>query len=474
MFMEALISKEMSSKLNILQQEIFANNIPVVIVFEGSSGRVIGRVINELIRCLEPRGVNYVHIDPDNWDGPKSVMECLQKTPAKGMISLYDRSWYSLFINTSGDDQKHLDDALSMSNIFEKYLTDNGVYLIKVLLIATTEVLKKYGDQYGPHDSKKTFLSIDHIDPVKYRTVMLDHVFEETDTIYAPWDPIAVDKIDKTVVEAVAVIQERLLSRLKHVPVLSPVYIETIYPNPRIGMDLNKECLPEYREKINKLSDELAELQVKMAESKRSLILGFEGWDAAGKGSAIKHICHALNPRGYVVHQTKPPTEEESAHTYLWRFCDTLPDMGHIAIYDRTWYGRMMVEPIEGFCMDAEYLRAPAEINNFEHILVKSGAIILKFWLDISPEVQLMRFQSREEDPLKQWKITDEDWRNRDKWDEYDTRVNKMIESTNTPHAPWIVVESNDKRYARLKILKTIVDAIKEALDSDGKKDGKN
>ncbi len=471
--MKALISKEMSSKLNILQQEIFANNIPVIIVFEGSSGRVIGRVINELIRCLEPRGVNYVHIDPDRWDGPKSVLEGLQETPAKGMISLYDRSWYSLFINTSGDDQKRLDDALTMSNIFEKYLTDNGVYLIKVLLIAMPEVLKKYGDQYGPHDSKKTFLSIDHIDPVKYRAVMLDHVFETTDTIHAPWDLIKVDDIDKTVLEVATTIQERFLSRLKHAPEPVTAYIETIYPNPRIGMDLNKECMPAYNERINKLSDELAELQIKMAESNRSLILGFEGWDAAGKGSAIKHICHALNPRGYVVHQTKFPTEEESAHTYLWRFCNTLPDMGHIVIYDRTWYGRMMVEPIEGFCTDAEYQRSSSEINNFEHILTESGAIILKFWLDISPEVQLMRFQSRELDPLKQWKITDEDWRNRGKWDQYDTYVNRMIASTNTPNAPWIVVESNDKRYARLKILKTVVDAMKKALDIDKEKDEK-
>ena len=471
--MKALISKEMSSKLNILQQEIFANNIPVVIVFEGNSGRVIGRVINELMRCLEPRGVNYVHIDPDCWCGPRSVLDCLQETPAKGMISLYDRAWYSLFINTSGEDQKRLEDALKMSNIFEKYLSDNGVYLIKVLLIAMPEVLKKYGDQYGPRDSKKTFLSIDHIDPVKYRSVMLDHVFEITDTVHAPWDLITVDNIDKTVVEVASTIQERLLSRLKNSPEIVPVQIEETYPNPRIGTDLNKECMPAYGAKINKLSDELAELQVKMAESNRSLILGFEGWDAAGKGSAIKHICHALNPRGYVVHQTKSPTEDESVHTYLWRFCSTLPDTGHIVIYDRTWYGRMMVEPIEGFCTDAEYQRASSEINNFEQILTRSGAIILKFWLDISPEVQLMRFQSREVDPLKQWKITDEDWRNRSKWDEYDTYVNRMIASTNTPYAPWIIVESNDKRYARLKILKTVVDAMKKALDSDKEKDEK-
>jgi polyphosphate kinase 2 (PPK2 family) len=198
--------------------------------------------------------------------------------------------------------------------------------------------------------------------------------------------------------------------------------------------------------------------------SDRSMVVCFEGWDAAGKGSCIKHLCHALNPRGYEVFQTKAPTEEESRHTYLWRFCKGIPTKGHITVYDRTWYGRMMVEHIEGFCTEEEYRRSPIEINTLEKIMVNNGAILLKFWLDITPEEQLRRFKKRADDPLKQWKITEEDWRNRAKWDEYDSHVDAMIESTNTDRAPWTVVDSNNKKHSRITVLKTVVDVLREEL----------
>jgi len=201
-----------------------------------------------------------------------------------------------------------------------------------------------------------------------------------------------------------------------------------------------------------------------LSVSGRSLVVCFEGWDAAGKGSCIKHLCHALNPRGYAVYQTKAPTEEESKHTYFWRFLKGIPDRGHITVFDRTWYGRMMVEHIEGFCTEEEYRRSPFEINSFERMMVSDGMILLKFWLDISPDEQLARFNCRMGDPLKQWKMTDEDWRNRSKWDEYDAHVDAMIESTNTDHAPWTVINAASKQYARVEVLRTVVSALKKEL----------
>ena len=216
---------------------------------------------------------------------------------------------------------------------------------------------------------------------------------------------------------------------------------------------------------MDELSSELERLQILLAMSGRSLVLGFEGWDAAGKGGAIKHICHALNPRGYHVARIKAPTAEDKAHTHLWRFARDLPDPGHITIFDRTWYGRMMVEPIEGFCSKEEYSRSADELNGFERIVYEHGIIVLKFWIDIDKDEQLKRFNDRKNDPLKQWKLTDEDWRNREKWDTYDEYVDDMISSTNTPWAPWVAVPGNNKKAARLCVMESVVNILKKELE---------
>ena len=192
------------------------------------------------------------------------------------------------------------------------------------------------------------------------------------------------------------------------------------------------------------------------------VVLCFEGWEAAGKGGASKRLTECMDPRGYVVHPTAAPDETEKAHHYLWRFWRSMPKDGHIAIFDRTWYGRVLVERIEGFCTEAEWKRAYQEINNMEKNLADHGVVILKFWMQIDKEEQKRRFERRQEDPEKQWKITEEDWRNREKWDQYETAVNEMLLRTSTDDAPWIVVEGNDKYYARIKVLETVVNVLEK------------
>ena len=192
------------------------------------------------------------------------------------------------------------------------------------------------------------------------------------------------------------------------------------------------------------------------------VVLCFEGWDAAGKGGAIKRLTECMDPRGYVVHPTAAPDETEKAHHYLWRFWRSMPKDGHIAIFDRTWYGRVLVERIEDFCTEAEWKRAYQEINDMEKNLADHGVVILKFWMQIDKEEQKRRFERRQEDPEKQWKITEEDWRNREKWDQYETAVNEMLLRTSTDDAPWIVVEGNNKYYARIKVLETVVKALEK------------
>ena len=184
----------------------------------------------------------------------------------------------------------------------------------------------------------------------------------------------------------------------------------------------------------------------------------------AGKGGNIKRIAGALDPRGYEVHPIASPEPHEKARHYLWRFWTRLPKTGHIAIFDRTWYGRVMVERLEGFCSENDWMRAYNEINEFEKELHDWGAVIIKFWVQIDKDTQLERFNERQNTPEKQWKITDEDWRNRDKWDAYETAVNEMIQKTSTSYAPWHILESVDKKYARIKALKIVVEELEKVL----------
>ena len=188
---------------------------------------------------------------------------------------------------------------------------------------------------------------------------------------------------------------------------------------------------------------------------------------AAGKGGAIKRVAQALDARAYTIFPSPAPTKPELAHPFLWRYWTRLPKAGHVGIYDRSWYGRVLVERVEGFATDAQWARAYDEINEFEQELVRWGAVLLKFWVDVSQEEQLARFRARQEDPAKQWKITDEDWRNRDKYPQYKSAVEDMFRLTSTPFAPWIVLESDDKRFARVKALETINDALEARLHAE-------
>ena len=464
--MEASIPDSLLIDLNQLQQKVLAKGLPVLVLFEGSSGRVIGKVNTELIRCLEPRGVVYTHFDPTEPDHPRSILDFFHRTPGKGQIGLFDRSWYSSIIEQyyNDDNEKELDDMLSVSNDLERYLTINGVLMIKIILLAEDSVLKKYDKQYGPRVPRKSFLSMDHIDQAKYGKEVFDRVYAKTNTEYAPWKVINAGSLKETVVETAQTIMGFIQKRLDSEPAAAAMpEIVRAFPNPRTAEQPDRMC-PDYDCLINNLSEELEDLQMDLSLSRRSMVVCFEGWDASGKGSCIKHLCHALNPRGYDVVQTKAPGPEESTHTYMWRFNNFLPMTGHITVFDRTWYGRMMVEHIEGFCTEGEYRRSPQEINAFERMLVNNGVILLKFWLDVTPDEQLARFQKRTDDPLKQWKITDEDWRNRSKWEQYNEHVDVMIESTNTEYAPWTVVESNNKKYARVTVLQSVVDAMRKEL----------
>lgn len=220
----------------------------------------------------------------------------------------------------------------------------------------------------------------------------------------------------------------------------------------------------EYKKRLKKEQKRLYRLELEMYRKRIPLIALFEGWDAAGKGGAIKRVAQALDARAYTIFPSPAPTRPELLHPHLWRYWTRLPKAGHVGIYDRSWYGRVLVERIEGFATPAEWGRAYDEINDFERELARWGAILLKFWIDVSPEEQLRRFREREDTPSKRWKITSEDWRNRAKRQQYRSAANDMMRLTSTPFAPWIVVPGDDKKSARIEVIETMADALEARL----------
>ncbi len=222
---------------------------------------------------------------------------------------------------------------------------------------------------------------------------------------------------------------------------------------------------PEYKRKLRSLQNRVHLLGYEVYRRKRPVVIAFEGWDAAGKGSAIKRLTERLDPRGYVVWPIAAPSGDDKDRHYLYRFWRRLPEQGQIAIFDRSWYGRVLVERVEGFCSEPAWKRAYSEINDFERGLVDFGTLVLKFWMHISQEEQLRRFKERQSIVYKRWKITDEDWRNRGKWEDYETAAENMLLKTSTNVAPWTIVEANDKLHPRTRVLETVVSSLDREFD---------
>jgi polyphosphate kinase 2 (PPK2 family) len=231
-----------------------------------------------------------------------------------------------------------------------------------------------------------------------------------------------------------------------------------------LSQSLDKD---EYQRELAHYQRALQALGYPAYLERRPIVLVFEGWDASGKGGAIRRVTAPLDPRAYVVHPIGPPEGEDARRHYLHRFWRRLPEAGRLAIFDRSWYGRLLVERVEGFAEKKDWKRAYGEIRDFEQQLVDYGTVILKFWMHVSPEEQLRRFREREQDPRKRWKLTDEDWRNRDRRDDYHDAVADMLAKTHTREAPWTVVAGDDKRYARVEVLRTLVAGLSDALDTN-------
>ena len=452
-----------------LQRQIISAGIPVLITFEGWSTSGKGALINQLSIPMDPRGFRVY----EGREGP-SDLTYLQPfwahSPGQGFISIFDRSWYrpgiEKMFSKNQTKCKYIKDALN----FERHHLNSDALIIKFFLHISQEEqssrLKKLTTddltswRVNEEDFKQNF----HYDEFQKA---FDYVIEESKDL-GKWEIIEAEDFNYAKIKVISTVIERFKEVLKS-PRLSSADEVELKPlkntDPFEEIDLSvKLSGDKYKEQFQNLGEELRDLGVRCFRSQTPIVIMYEGWDAAGKGGSIRRLTSFLDPRTYRVVPVAAPTKAELSRNYLWRFWRQMPEMGRMTIFDRSWYGRVLVERVEGFCRPDDWKRAYAEINEVEKHLVEQGVIVVKFWLEISPEEQLERFNSRLEVEHKKWKITDEDWRNREKWDCYKSAVDEMLIRTSTDSVPWTIVEGNNKQHARIKSMQTVVDAMKRHL----------
>lgn len=466
--------EKLVTKLGYLQRMLKDYKVPVMIVFEGVHASGKGRLSNELLLALDARYTKfYATHSPTETERRKPFLwQYFINTPSNQEIYIYYRSWYSLYISMKNklikdslyDDNKSIIEEIRS---FENTLQDNGTELLKFYVDIDEEKQKEHIRRM--YDNPRTMWKAQEYDrdnDEEYKEEMEKIVEQDKNSFIR----VKYHNSFETVNEVLEIIADRLEKRMKkekkksegEAPARDGFFngkYSDILRKYEGNHDITKE---EYKEKLERLQKEMRDIQYTLYERKIPLILVYEGWDAAGKGGNIKRVIQQLDPTGYEITTTAAPTDIELKHHYLWRFWKQVPKTGHIAIFDRSWYGRVMVERVEGFATNREVERAYEEINKFEESLVNFGGIVLKFYIHISKEEQLKRFEARQADVNKVWKITEEDWRNREKWSLYEEAVNDMLEKTSNKKAPWLVINGNNKRYARIAALETIITACTE------------
>ena len=457
--------KQAREKLAVYQTQIKEAKLPVMVIFEGWGAAGKGSVIGRVIRSIDPRFfVVKTMAEPTEEELRYPFLyRYMKEIPEAGKFTFFDDFWMDEVVNQKM--RGEIDDAayarrVKSINTTERSLTDNGYLVMKFFFQISRKRQKKRLRALQDDKNTRWRVSEDDLHENEHYNEYLevyDKYLEDTNRSAAPWYIIdaqdkkqGIDTALKNHALAAPILQNTF--RLNRTPLLSEVTLA----DKTISDD-------EYKKELDRLQAKLRDLHNELYRKKIPVIIAYEGWDAAGKGGNIKRITAALDPRGYQVRPIASPEPHEKARHFLWRCWTRLPKDGHIAIFDRTWYGRVMVERLEGFCSENDWQRAYNEMNEFEKELAEWGAVVIKFWVQIDNQTQLERFTDRQNTPEKQWKITDEDWRNREKWDQYEEAVNEMLQKTNTTFAPWYILESNDKKYARIKALRILVDSLKKA-----------
>ena len=469
--------KALREKLMTQQQKIRDMGLPVIVLVEGWATAGKGNLINQIISELDPRFYNVTthRIEPEAKSRYPFLYPYFRNIPENGKIMIYDSGWMEDCVQKlmgreiTKDEYKK---RIRTVNEFERQLRDGGYLILKLFLdIDEAEQEKRIR---GIRENIETEWRVDDADLWQHREYKLFRqtyeAFMEKTGKQLPWHVLDGAKKNAAARDTLKLLTDMIdkaLDKGRYVGKPFDEKFPLLEMQNLADVDLSKSLTDEeYREQLKPLQKRLAELHNVIYRKKIPVILCYEGWDAAGKGGNIRRVARPLDPRGFDVMPIASPEPHELARQYLWRFWTRLPRTGHICIFDRTWYGRVMVERIEGFCSEDDWKRAYNEINEFERQLTDWGAVVLKFWIHIDQDTQLQRFNDRQSNPEKQWKLTEEDWRNREKWPIYEEAIDEMLQKTSTKNAPWVIIESNDKKYARIKALTIVIDALEKAIEA--------
>lgn len=470
------------SALLVAQRKLREAGIPVIVIISGVEGAGKSEVVNRLDEWLDARGVETSAF----WDESDEERErpeywrYWRAMPARGRVGIFFGSWYTqpivrLALGERG--QSEFSRGIGRIVELERMLVADGALIVKLWFHLSRAAQKTRLKKAGKGDRRRALTPYEVRFAKNYKKFLLtsEAALRATDTGDCPWYIIeATDRRYRDLTAGQTLLQA-IEDHLKHraherrrpghreTPVpASPEARISILDRVDLASTIDRQS---YEKKLDKLQSRLNQLSWQAWKEKLSTIAVFEGWDAAGKGGAIRRVTGAMDARLYRVVPVAAPTDEELAHHYLWRFWRHLPRAGYVTIFDRSWYGRVLVERVEGFAKEAEWQRSYNEINSFEDQLLSNGTVIAKFWLHLSPEEQLRRFRDREKTPYKQHKITPEDWRNRERWSLYKTAVNDMVTHTSTRRAPWALVPADNKYHARIEILETLCRRIEKALN---------
>ena len=455
---------------------------PVIVVFAGVDGAGKSETVNLLNEWMDPRWiVTRAFDDPSDEERSRpEYWRYWQALPPRGRVGLFLRSWYSPPLMERVHrrlDRAEFDERLNRIAAFEKELAADGALILKFWM------------HLGRRAQKTRLQKLERDPLTRWRVTKLqwkhwrmydefveaaERAIERTSTADGPWTIVEGDDERYRSLTVATLLRDAMRKRLAEAArgsrrrpsarsERSSAPRDTVLSRLDMSLEIDRSVFPQ---KLEERQGRLNLLQRKARERGISAIMVFEGWDAAGKGGAIRRVTAALDAPAYQVIPTAAPTDEERAYHYLWRFWRHLPREGMLTIFDRSWYGRVLVERVEGFASSAEWFRAYSEINDFEEQLAEHGVVLVKYWLHITPEEQLRRFKERAGSLFKRWKLTAEDWSNRKKRNEYVRAVNEMVARTGTRTAPWTLVEANNKYYARIKVIETFCARLQKALKS--------
>lgn len=466
---------ELGELLGTLQRQLKDTDRSLLIVLSGWEATGKGQILNDLVREMDPR---YFHLtqfaDATEVDKKHPMLwRFFQSFPIHGQVGIFDHSYYRELMRHPDINDVDYMHAIRDITFLERLLTDDGCLIVKIFLDQSKEHMAHNIEEISNDENRRCMLSefdhhqLKHYDKFRHH---FERIVNNTSSLSCPWRIIEVGPDKKRTSQQVLV---TIIHSLEwHLNTPAPSCTQPLPPTITRPLDLVDMTMAmaeeDYRNQLRPLQKQAADLLYQLYMHKIPTIAVFEGTDAAGKGGCIKRLTRLMDPRSYQVATTAAPTKFELFHHYLWRFYQTFPTPGHLTIYDRSWYGRVMVERIEGFTPVERWQEAYSEINDMEQSLVEDGYVILKFLLVIDKNEQLARFRERENTPEKTYKITDEDWRNHEKFDDYTDAMNDMIVRTSTIHAPWTIIPSMNKQYARIEVLKHFIEAATKALAKKG------